>query len=279
MHDLGPMSVFTRPVSEFMTAPVTSIGVDAALSHVAHTLDQQGVSALPVVDGKGAIIGVLSRTDLLRVGRIQAGSHRRAAVLTMPEKTAGEQLGANPRAPIVVAPTAPVRDAARAMCEHHVHRLFVVDGGRPVGVVSTLDLTRAVGESRNEAPITEVMSSPVFTVKAQQPISAAVERLENAKVAGLVVLDDGWPVGVFTQVEALQARDRLGRRQVGFDRRQVGQRGRRGQLGQAQVRDRDPVGGTRCGEVGRDHAALLAAAEHENVHEVLRTGECAPKIE
>ena len=107
----------------------------------------------------------------------------------------------------MVAPTAPVRDAARAMCEHHVHRLFVVDGGRPVGVVSTLDLTRAVGESRNEAPITEVMSSPVFTVKAQQPISAAVERLENAKVAGLVVLDDGWPVGVFTQVEALQARD------------------------------------------------------------------------
>jgi CBS domain-containing protein len=93
------------------------------------------------------------------------------------------------------------------MCEHRVHRLFVIDGGQLVGVVSTLDLMTAVGEARVSGPISDIMSSPVFSVKAQQPISAAIERLEHARVSGLVVVDEDWPVGVFTQLEALQARD------------------------------------------------------------------------
>jgi predicted transcriptional regulator len=51
------------------------------------------------------------------------------------------------------------------------------------------------------------MSKPLFSVKAQQPISVAVERLEQARVTGLVVLEDDWPVGLFTQVEAMESRD------------------------------------------------------------------------
>lgn len=198
---------FTRPVSESMTSRVATVGPDAVLPHVAAELDHHAISALPVVDERGAILGVISRTDLLRVGRVQAGSHRQAAVLTLPSQTAGDLVRGNARAPLVTTSTTALRDAARVMCEHRVHRLFVVDGGRLVGVLSTLDLTTAVSEAKVDGSITQVMSSPVFTIKAQQPISAAVERLEHARVAGLVVIDDGWPVGVFTQIEAMQARD------------------------------------------------------------------------
>jgi len=35
----------------------------------------------------------------------------------------------------------------------------------------------------------------------------AAERLEKARVTGLVVVDDEWPVGIFTQVEALESRE------------------------------------------------------------------------
>jgi predicted transcriptional regulator len=47
----------------------------------------------------------------------------------------------------------------------------------------------------------------LFTVRANEPISAAVERLEHARVTGLVVVEDDFPVGVFTQLEAMQVRD------------------------------------------------------------------------
>jgi CBS domain-containing protein len=198
---------FSRPVSESMTTSVATVGLDAMLPHVARELDQRRVSALPVVDDHGAIVGVISRTDLLRVGRIQAGSHRKAAALTLPEKRSGDLVRELARTPLVVSPGASLRDAARAMCEHRVHRLFVVDAGKLVGVLSTLELMTAVRDERIAGPITGIMSSPVFSVKAQQPISLAIERLEQARVTGLVVLDDDWPVGVFTQIEAMQARD------------------------------------------------------------------------
>ena len=198
---------FSRPVSEFMTNHVATIELDAMLPRVARELDERRVSALAVVDGAGAIAGVISRTDLLRIGRIQAGSHRKASAMTLPEKRAGDLIREHARKPLVVTPKTSLRDAARSMCEHRVHRLFVVDDGRLAGVISTLDLMTAVASTRIAAPITEIMSAPVFSVKINQPISAAIERLERARVTGLVVLDDEWPVGVFTQLEAMQARD------------------------------------------------------------------------
>ncbi len=198
---------FSKPVSSLMTSHVASVSPDAMLTHVARELDERRISAVPVVDGSGAITGVISRTDLLRVGRMQAGSHQKAAVLTLPEKRAAELVAQSKRTPLVIAPTVSLRDAARIMCAERVHRLFVVDGAKLTGVVSTLDLMSAVRTAKIEIPISEIMSTPLFTVKAQQPISVAIERLASAHVQGLVVLDEDFPVGVFTQIEAMQARD------------------------------------------------------------------------
>jgi CBS domain-containing protein len=49
---------------------------------------------------------------------------------------------------LTVDADAPVRDVARALVEHHVHRLVVTEGERPVGIVSSLDLARQVAEGR-----------------------------------------------------------------------------------------------------------------------------------
>jgi predicted transcriptional regulator len=49
------------------------------------------------------------------------------------------------------------------------------------------------------------MSSPVFGVRVSDPVALAVERLAQAKISGVVVTDNDWPVGVFTQVESLTA--------------------------------------------------------------------------
>jgi CBS domain-containing protein len=51
------------------------------------------------------------------------------------------------------------------------------------------------------------MSSPAFTVRASEPISLATDRLEKAHISGLIVVDGEWPVGFFSQREALAARD------------------------------------------------------------------------
>ncbi|MBL0216273.1 MAG: CBS domain-containing protein [Myxococcales bacterium] len=190
-----------------MTADVATVGPDVMLSVVARKLAERRISALAVVDDKGAPLGVISRTDLVRIGRSQAGTHRKASALTLPEKRASELLSELARPAVITSPTTSVRDAARVMCEQRVHRLFVVDDRKITGVISTLDLMSAVCDEKIEIPLAEIMSTPLFSVTAQQPISVAIERLEHARVTGLVVIDDEWPVGVFTQVEAMESRD------------------------------------------------------------------------
>lgn len=199
--------MFRKPVSAFMTSPVAALRPDVMLSRVARELAERRISAMPVVDAAGTLAGVVSRTDLLRVGRIQAGSRPRAAALTLPEKRVGDLVAQAARAPVTIAPDASLREAARIMCEQRIHRLFVRERGALVGVVSTLDVMAAVRDARISFPVTEIMSSPIFTVGAQQPVSVAIERIDRAHVTGLVVVDDDFPVGLFTQVEALQVRD------------------------------------------------------------------------
>jgi predicted transcriptional regulator len=46
-------------------------------------------------------------------------------------------------------------------------------------------------------------------VNAGDPLSLAIDRMAAAHHSGVVVLEDRWPVGVFTQADALAARDAL----------------------------------------------------------------------
>ena len=203
---VGPM-LYDHPVCEFMTSPVVSVAGSAVLPAVARSLDDHGISAVAVVDDAGALLGVVSRTDLVRVGRLQAGVNYKASALTLPDTKARDLVAEAQRTPLTVTPSTPLRAAARLMIEQRVHRLFVVEGSALAGVISTYDMMSVVGHARAELPITEIMSKPLFTVRAAEPIIAALERLERAHITGLVVIEDDFPIGVFTQLEAMQVRD------------------------------------------------------------------------
>ena len=55
-----------RTVGEVMSANPISIAETASLAEAAKVLDSQKISGLPVVDASGALVGVLSQTDLVR---------------------------------------------------------------------------------------------------------------------------------------------------------------------------------------------------------------------
>lgn len=199
------MSHFAVPVSEVMTSKVVSITSNTSMPEAYELLKGSAFSALAVVDGDAQnLIGVLSRSDLLRVGRVQSGRRPDAALLTLPERPIAEVMTANP---LTVDPAAPLAAAAKLMARRSVHRVFVVEGSRLVGVVSTRDVMQTVADNQMNNPISEFMSKPLFTIRATEPISLAADRLEKARVSGLVVVDDEWPVGVFTQADALLSRE------------------------------------------------------------------------
>jgi CBS domain-containing protein len=198
------MSTFDVPVEHYMSAPVHCVGAGETLDEAHSLLSGLDVSSLAVVEDDGSLAGVISTTDLLHVGRVQAGSQAGDSLLTFPQRPVGKEMT---RDVATVAPDESIRSAAARMVERHVHRVIVESGGRPVGVLSTRDLMRVIREKRTTAPISQWMSSPAFTVRASEPISLATDRLEKAHISGLIVVDGEWPVGFFSQREALAARD------------------------------------------------------------------------
>lgn len=197
------MANFEVETRTCMSSPLRTVHVDDSLEDVDGRMRELGVSALPVADDDGRVVGVLSRTDLLRTGRRQAGTRPGSPLLAFPERTAGEEMTEDP---VTVPADAPLSRVAEVMRDERLHRVFVTEDGEATGVVTPRDLMRVVAEKQVNHPLSRYMSSPLFTVRATEPVSLATERLEKARVTGLVVVDDELPVGVFTQTEALAAR-------------------------------------------------------------------------
>lgn len=197
------MAQFQVPAQLYMTSDVVSVSPSDLLERVYQLATKGGVSSLPVQD-QGRLVGMISLTDLLRVGIRQAGSAPHAAALTLPSRSVAEDMT---QAVKTITPETTLADAAKVMREEYMHRLFVTRDAKLVGVLSTTDLMRVIEDKKVNHPVGEYMSSPVFTIRDHEPLGEALERLDRGHASGLVVVEGGWPVGVFSKVEALRARD------------------------------------------------------------------------
>jgi CBS domain-containing protein len=76
------------------------------------------------------------------------------------EHTVGEAMS---RSVVAFAPNVDARAAADAMQRTHAHRVLVIDGDRLVGIVSALDIARAVAQRKLDSPRYVYSTSPLET--------------------------------------------------------------------------------------------------------------------
>jgi CBS domain-containing protein len=187
-------------VGDVMTRNVIVVDEHASFKHIAETLAHNRVSAVPVVDGTGRVLGVVSESDLL--AKVAAGGelgakigsgfteHRQLRRKAHGE-TAADLMGAPP---ITALASDDVVDAARVAAKAHIRRLPVVDESeRIVGIVTRSDLLRAfLSDDRAiEEYVNRVVLAEQF-VLSPDSISAGVHdgvvtlrgRLDSEQVLG-----------------------------------------------------------------------------------------------
>lgn len=192
------------PVNYYMSEPVRTVPAEDDLESAQRAMLVHGVSSLAVVDG-GALVGVISRTDLLHVSRPSLTPSGRPSLLKLPTRHISELMTPDV---VTVLSTDNVVDAAARMVERNIHRVFVVDhDDQLVGVLSTIDVMLAARDLALAAPLRTLMSPVVFTMDSHESIDVATAMLDRAVVTGIIVVSDGWPIGVYTQREALASRD------------------------------------------------------------------------
>ncbi|MEN2423657.1 CBS domain-containing protein [Streptomyces rimosus] len=136
-----------RTVGDVMTRTVISIGRAAPFKEIVRTMEQWKVSALPVVEGEGRVVGVVSEADLLPKEEFRDHTPSRIEqmrVLDALIKSGGVTADELMTAPAVtVHADATLAQAARTMAWYRIKRMPVVDAvGRLEGVVSRSDLLK-----------------------------------------------------------------------------------------------------------------------------------------
>ena len=109
---------------------------------------------------------------------------------------------------LTCASETPLAEVAAIMTEHRVHAVAVTrtGGGRPVGVVSDLDVVTAAASGTDPSALEAAATEPL-TVSAGESIRRAAQLMAEHGVAHLLVLDpaSGYPVGVLSTLDIAAA--------------------------------------------------------------------------
>jgi CBS domain-containing protein len=161
--DLGTR-LRSTPVSEVMTAKVTCVDSELNLDELAHVFAKKHLRAAPVVNDEGVLIGMVSKSDLVRgcsqddedaEDTFDEGSH-------FPPNSVGVIVdGIMTKDVASLRETASLAEAARMFSSRGIHHLPVVTKDEVVvGMLSVMDLARWIASQPESLPPSEEVSPP-----------------------------------------------------------------------------------------------------------------------
>lgn len=167
---------------DVMSNGVMSVTADATVLEAAELLVNTRVSAMPVLDGQGCMIGIVSEADLIgRPGDKAGASELLEALAHGPligtPKSSPSIVDIMSRDVIVVDAEAPLATVAELMMKHRVKRLPVMRGRDVVGMVSRVDLLQAMISATSPASPSHIPpdAPPTADDVLRRDVSAAVQ--------------------------------------------------------------------------------------------------------
>jgi CBS domain-containing protein len=146
--------------ADVMTTNVISVGSDASILKAVQLMLQHKISGLPVVDASGTMVGMVTEGDLLR--RAETGTARRRPrwleLIIGPGRLADEYVRSHGRKvedvmtvePVTVKEDTPLAEIVRLMERRRIKRVPVMRDNRMVGIVTRVNLVRALASMAHE---------------------------------------------------------------------------------------------------------------------------------
>jgi CBS domain-containing protein len=181
---------------DVMVSPVIIVKPSSSVQEVAKIFLERRISAVPVADDQGRLVGIISEGDLLH--RAEAGTERRRSwwlsALAGDETLANEFVKAHARSVadlmtrgvISASPDAPLHEIAALLERNGIKRVPIVANGQLVGIVTRANLVQAVASAR------KLLDVPISDVTIRQKLLAQLQQEPWAHTALLnVTVTDG----------------------------------------------------------------------------------------
>ena len=151
---------------DVMQAEVRTVGPSMGLPDLERAFLKERVTGFPVVERDGRLVGIVSRSDVVRQLSVEQSlgeqisdyyrqdSEPSEAVLPSIGEHVGRRMEGLRVQDVMVerlvtaAPDEPLGDVARRLVKERIHRIPVVDDGRLVGIVSSVEFVRLFAEGR-----------------------------------------------------------------------------------------------------------------------------------
>ena len=133
---------------DIMSSPVHTVKQTTTVESAAQLITAKKVTALPVVDDAGGLVGMVSESDLLwhRVPS-DPTAHLRRLPDTDPADRPGMVVEVMSPYTVTTRPDADVAEVAEQMLERDVRSIPVLESGAVVGIISRRDILRALVRS------------------------------------------------------------------------------------------------------------------------------------
>jgi CBS domain-containing protein len=213
-------------VGDLMSSDPESVTPETPVAEVIERLVKRDYTALPVVDEKRHVVGIIGDSDLLSRGltKLSVSLHKAIGSDLVREFLAQLRSGggvvrqAMTTPAVTVRPTTSLKEAAHLMHLHGLKRLPVVDEGeRLVGVLGRLDVLQSIarGFQRRTAPdapplpqehrtVREIMDPDVPTVAATAPLVEVLEKILTSQVKRVIVVGSGGQAqGIITDTDVI----------------------------------------------------------------------------
>jgi CBS domain-containing protein len=206
-----------KRAGEVMTQPAITIGQDSPVTEAVERMIQKGVKRLPVVDGAGKLVGILSRVDVFFASMKECPNWTSFQQRDIRVEGLRHVTDIMRRDAHAVTPDTPIEDVMRMIDCNDIQRVCVVDeSGHFLGLISDRDLLIAFSDRHpgiwdffaRKVPFTErarrnkelrehlrartageVMNTQIVTIHEDAPIEEAIRLMLDRAIKRLPVLD------------------------------------------------------------------------------------------
>jgi CBS-domain-containing membrane protein len=201
--------------ADVMVSKVITVGPDTPVQEIANILLTNRVSAVPVVDSGGALIGIVSEGDLIH--RVEAGTERQYSwwlrnfgdknviardYLKSHAKRAADVMT---KRVVTAPPDMPLAELAALLEQHRIKRVPIIDNDRLVGIVSRANLLQALASLRRDI----ALESNVADSTLRDKIFSEITEHMLASVSQINVIVRDGVVELWGDVESRDEKDAI----------------------------------------------------------------------
>ena len=183
-----------KTIGKFATHPVVAIESEATVQEALQIMSDRCISCI-IVLSHNEPIGILTERDVVFATNWLLGQPDLLIkeVMNKPVMTASENMS--------------VAQAYQTFCEHKIRHLVVLDARLDMmGIFTQTDLLRSLQEKAFDGvnDVSGLMSSQVLHVTPDVPARYALSLMARRSVSCVVVVEDGQPVGMFTERDVVR---------------------------------------------------------------------------